>query len=381
MMALSSSWSWCFLKQRICNSLIFQIMNETGRQYKTGKKLLWFVFLLLSLFVYLGYYQFWHHSKQVNSNIYFLSKVLSSHVSDIWTVKFSPDGNWLASGSVDSTVKLWNEESGKVILNIKQPAGITSIDFSPDGKHLVTASYDKKVRVWRLPEGLLAKEFTGHTGTVWSVAFSPDGKTIASCGEDATIKIWDVETGELLRNFQGHTQIVWDLKFSPDGNYLASGSFDKTVRIWNVEDGKQLHILTGHSAAIVAIAFSHDGQKLASTSDDKTIKLWNTNDWSLIYSFETPEHNQAADFSPDDKLLVTGGRDKTALGEFLQNFFGDSEYNKGVSMRLWNAQTGQLLQTFSKHGNDVNDVSFSPDGKSIASASSDKTIVLWQLSN
>ena len=356
-------------------------MNKTRRKYKSRKKLLWFVFLLLSLFIYLGYYQLWHHSKQVNSNIYIINKVLNSHLSDIWTVKFSPDGNWLASGSVDSTVKIWNKGNGKIILNIKQPNGITSIDFSPGGDYLASASYDAKVRLWKLPEGLLVKEFSGHTGTVWSVNFSPDGKTIASCGEDATIKLWNVESGQIVRTFQGHTRNVWDVKFSPDGNNLASGSFDKTVRISNLRDGKLLHILTKHTEAIVAIAFSPDGQKLVSTSDDKTIKLWNTNNWSLIYSLQVPEHNQAADFSPDNKLLLTGGRDKTALGEFLQNIFGDSEYNKGVSMRLWDAQTGQLLQTFSKHSNDVNDVSFSPDGKWIASASWDKTIELWQLSN
>ncbi|MGZ8554215.1 MAG: WD40 repeat domain-containing protein [Chitinophagaceae bacterium] len=356
-------------------------MNKTRRKYKPGKKLLWFVFLLLSLFIYLGYYHLWHHSKQVNSNIYIPNKILNSHLSEIWTVKFSPDGNWLASGSVDSTIKVWNKENGKIILDIKQPNGITAIDFSPGGNLLASASYDSKVRLWKLPEGLLVKEFIGHTGTVWSASFSPDGKTIASCGEDATIKLWNAESGELVRTFHGHTRNVWDVKFSPDGNNLASGSFDKTIRIWNLTDGKLLHTLAKHSEAIVALAFSPDGKKLASTSDDKTIKLWNTNDWSLIYSLEVPEHNQAADFSPDNKLLLTGGRDKTSLGEFLQTIFGDSEYNKGVSMRLWDVQTGRLLQTFSKHSNDVNDVSFSPDGKWIAGASSDKTIALWQLSN
>src|SRR5687768_6766861 len=108
-------------------------MNKTRRKYKSRKKLLWFIILsLLSLFIYLGYYQLWHHSKQINSNIYIINRVLNSHLSDIWTVKFSPNGNWLASGSVDSTVKIWNKENGKIILDIKQPNGITSIDFSPD---------------------------------------------------------------------------------------------------------------------------------------------------------------------------------------------------------------------------------------------------------
>jgi len=354
-------------------------MNNTRRKHKSRKKLLWFGLLLLALFIYLGYYHLWHHSPEVNSNIFSLSKVLNAHRSVIWSVKFSPDGNWLASGSVDSTIKVWNKENGDLILTIKQPEGVTSIDVSPDGNYIASASYDAKIRLWKLPEGSLVKEFIGHAGTVWSVSFSPDGKALASCGQDSTVKLWDIESGKLGRIFQGHTLNVWDVKFSPDGHTLASGSFDKTVRIWNVNDGKLLQILTKHNEAVVALAFSPDGQKLVSTSDDKTIKLWNTSDWSLTYSLEAPEHNQAAAFSPDNKLLLTGGRDKTALGEFLQNFLGDSEFNKGVSMRLWDAQSGQLLQTFSKHANDVNDVAISPDGKWVASGSSDNTVGLWQV--
>jgi len=347
----------------------------------TRKRRPWLISFLLVLFIYLGYYQLWHHSPQVNSNIYVPDKILNAHLSEIWSLNFSPDGKWLASGSVDSTVKVWSRENGNILFNIKQPNGITYLDFSPDGQYIITASYDAKIRLWKLPEALLIKEFVGHTGTVWSVNFSPDGKTIASCGEDSTIKLWDVESGRIQQTLRGHTRNVWDVKFSPDGNRLASGSFDKTLKIWNLSDGKLLQTLTAHKEAIVAIAFSPDGQKLVSTSDDKTIKLWDTHNWSLIYSLEVPEHSQAADFSPDSKLLLTGGRDKSALGEFLQNIFGDSEYNKGVSMRLWDVQTGKLLQTFSMHSNDVNDVSFSPDGKWIASASSDRTIELWRLSN
>jgi WD40 repeat protein len=92
---------------------------------------------------------------------------------------------------------------------------------------------------------------------------------------------------------------------------------------------------------------------------------------------KTPEHTQAAEFSPDGKMLLTGGRDKPAMGEFLQNFFGDAEFNKGVSMRLWDVASGALLQTFAEHANDVNDVSWSKDGRSIASAGSDRTIEIW----
>jgi len=351
-------------------------MNQTGKKYNKGKT--WIAILIIALVIFLGYYQLWHKSKEVESNIFVLKTTVNAHQSDIWSVKFSPNENWFASGSVDSTIKIWNNENSELILTIKQPEGITSIDISPDGNFLASASYDSRVRLWKIPGGLLEKEFVGSIGTVWSVSFSPDGKTIASCGEDQAIKLWSVETGQIVQTLKGHTRNVWDLKFSPDGKYLASGSFDKTVRIWNLSNGQPLQTLSNHTEAVVAIAFSPDGKKLVSTSDDKTIKVWDTRDWKLIHSLETPEHNQAATFSPDNKLLLTAGRDKPALGEFLQNFLGDSEYNKGVSMRLWDAENGQLLQTFSKHSNDVNDVAFSRDGKSIASASSDRTIGLWQ---
>lgn len=335
---------------------------------------------LILIIGFLLYYQFLYKATHVDSNIFRLSKTLAGHTSDIWTVKFSLNSQWLASGSVDSTIKLWNRDNGAIIRSIKQPAGVTCLSFSPDGTMLASAAYDEKVRLWKIPEGTLLKEFIGHRGTVWSVDFSPDGKTIASSGEDSTIRLWNVSSGELVNKFLGHKCNIWDVKFSPDGKTLASGSFDNTIRIWNVSDGKLLHTITAHSQAVVSLAFSPDGEKLVSTSDDKTSRLWNTKNWALMQTFNTPEHQQASDFSPDTQLLVTGGRDKPAIGEFLQNFFGDSRYNTGISMRLWNVQSGALLQTFSFHANDVNDVSFSNDGRWIAAASSDKTVSLWELS-
>ena len=341
----------------------------------TIKKAMGIGFLLAAGF--LLFYHLFYKATQVGGNNFKLNRILMAHTADVWIVKFSPQGKWLASGSVDSTILFWNKENGSVIHSIKHPAGVTSLSFSPDDNYLVSGSYDGKVRLWKLPEGTLVKEFVGHQGTVWSVDFSADGNTVASSGDDKTIRLWDISSGEQKHALTDHKLIVWDIKFSPDGKYLASGSFDHTIKIWDVMPGNLLHTISSHTEAVVSLAFSHDGQKLVSTSDDKSIKIWNTQDWSLIRTLHTPEHQQAVDFSPDDSLLIMGGRDKPAIGELMQNFFGDSRYNPGVSMRLWNVHSGKLLQTFSAHANDVNDVSFSNDGKWFAGASSDRTVSVW----
>jgi len=136
-----------------------------------------------------------------------------------------------------------------------------------------------------------------------------------------------------LHRLTGHKRIVWSVKFSPDGIQLASASFDFTMKLWNVADGKLVWDNKAHKETVVDIGFSHDGKLLASTSDDKTIKIWNVAERKLVKTMKVAEHVQAVAFSPDDKRILTGGRDKPLIGEFLQEIFGASKFNTGVSAR------------------------------------------------
>ena len=345
------------------------------------KKRIWlYLAALLTIVIgILAYYQLFYQPKTVDNGLVKLVNIFKRHGNIVTGVRFSPNDSLVITGSVDSTVKIWKKETGEIVRSIRQPQGISYLDLSTDGNYIATGSYDEIVRIWKVSDGSLMKELKGHKNTVWNVAFSRDGKLLASCGDDKTVRIWSTETGELLHTLQGHKRIVWAVKFSPDGTKIVSCGFDYTIKTWNVADGKLLTDNKEHDETVVDIAFSNDGKMLASTSDDCTIKLWKVEDGSLIRTMKVPEHVQAVVFSPDDKLLMTGGRDKTLIGEFVQTLFGDSEFNKGVSARLWDVKTGALLQTFTEHGNDVMDIAFSHDGKSIATASADKTVALWKL--
>lgn len=337
--------------------------------------------ILVAVVAFIIVYQFIKQKPQIiKGDILVPDKIFSQHTNELWTVRFNPGGSLVASADVGGAIKIWKKNDGTVVHNLNQTAGITSLAFSPDGQYLLTASYDEKIRLWNLFTEKVVKEFIGHKGTVWSVIFSPDGKTLASAGEDKTIKLWDLEKGNVIKTFEGHQLNIWKVRFSPDGNKIVSSSFDNTIMIWNVANGSLIKTLTGHTEAVVGLAISADGSTIASGSDDKLIKLWDANTGTLIKTLRGGEkHVYSVAFSPDSKRLVSGSRDKGSIGELLQNFFGDSKKNKGVSLRVWDVQTGKLLQTLSEHTNDVMDVTFNSTGNWLASASDDNTVRLWRV--
>jgi WD40 repeat protein len=175
-----------------------------------------------------SYYQFLYKPKEVNSGIFILYKTLNGHTSDVWAAKFSADGKRFASGSVDSTVRIYNSK-GDLLKIIKQPQGITNLQFSPDGKYIATSSYDGKLRLWT-KDGDFRREFNYSTTTLWTIDFSADGKIIAGAGEEGIIKLWMVTTGELIATLTGHQANIWCIKFSNDGTKLSAAVLIKRLK-------------------------------------------------------------------------------------------------------------------------------------------------------
>ncbi|MCA2683350.1 MAG: hypothetical protein IM504_07275 [Microcystis sp. M038S2] len=341
---------------------------------------------------------------------------LSGHNGSVYSVSFSSDGKTLATGSEDKTIKLWNVETGEEIGTLtRHPSSVYSVSFSSDGKTLATGSYDGTIKLWNGSTGQEIRTLSGPNDIVWSVSFSPDGKTLATGSEDNTIKLWDVETGQEIRTLSGHNDYVLSVSFSPDGKTLATGSEDKTIKLWNVETGQEIGTLRGHNGIVLSVSFSSDGKTLATGSRDNTIKLWNVETGQKIRTLSGHKWSvNSVSFSRDGKKLATGSgilisfRDNTIklwnveTGQEIRTLplqlYENTGHNKSVTsvsfspdgktlatgsgdntIKLWNVETGQEIRTLTGHNSNVNSVSFSPDGKTLATGSDDGTIKLWDV--
>jgi small GTP-binding protein len=288
---------------------------------------------------------------------------VAAHLADVFnSAAFSPDGNTLASGSNDNTIKLWDVKNAKLIRSLEGHSdSVRSVVFSPDGNILASGSNDNTIKLWDVKNAKLIRSLEGHSNSVRSVVFSPDGNILAS-SSDRIIKLWDVKSAKLIRSLEGHNYSVQIVVFSPDGNILASGSYDHIIKLWDIKSAKLIGSLEGHSNSVRSVVFSPDGNILASGSYDNTIKLWDVNNAKLIRSLEGHNYSvQIVAFSPDGNILASGSNDNT--------------------IKLWDVKSAKLIRSLEGHSDSVQIVAFSPDGNILASGSNDNTIKLWDVKN
>lgn len=392
-----------------------------------------------------------------------LKAILKGCSTDILSLAFSPDGETIAAGEINGTVTLLSTKTKKLITtlvghrlapsDITEPGSVLSLAFSPDGETLASGSRDTTIRLWNTKTAHHKVTLTGHNGRVTTIVFSSDGNIIASgasythWSSDSTIRLWDATTGRHRSTIQTLT-LTYKLAFSPDNETLVSISGGKDIHIWNTKTGKLkadltaqrksnypksvfsdskrkiyvnddgtytlLDVKTGKQKPILkdfhspirhpeyppkSLGFSPDGKTIA-IQDGNSVWLWDVEtDTHKATLSGHKKHIASIKFSPDGQFLSTAERESIRLwnvqtGEQIATYTRDRGYRSFVHafspdskllatpakelkmVQLWNTDTGHPQFLLMGHPWEVSSVLFSPDGNTIVSYSSDRAL-LW----
>ncbi|MBE9137034.1 hypothetical protein IQ254_07435 [Nodosilinea sp. LEGE 07088] len=323
------------------------------------------------------------------------------HKGWVQSLAFSPDGQWLASGSHDQTIRLWNSSTGQCVKTLRGYSGpIQALAFSPDGSCLASGSHDQTVRVWDTESWECLHILEGHQGRVFSVDFTPNGEALVTSSDDGTVRLWDVSAGKCREVFEIPVNWALAIALHPNGQTLATGSDRNSVKFWNLATGEPIQPALNYTSEVWTVAYSPNGDRVATASEDKTIRLWDAETGDCLKTLQG--HDQRvwlATFSPNSHTLVSISDDQTlkfwdtGTGKCLRTLTGYSNSVLAVAaspdgqmlassgedglVRLWDRAMGNALRELAGHQNLVSAIAFAPDLPKLASASDDQTLKLW----
>ncbi|EEU41577.1 uncharacterized protein NECHADRAFT_53746, partial [Fusarium vanettenii 77-13-4] len=281
-------------------------------------------------------------------------QVLEGHKYDVTSVAFSNDGKLIASASADDKICLWDTETGSLKRRLRiENASLENTAFSPRGQLIASGSYEKQQKFTIERDDFLSNEHwhPGQGARLDSLAFSANGSAKVSGSGHGSLQLWDPETGKPSKELLKHSSTTRTVAFSPDGTMVAS-SYDCSIRLWDLKScslpSEQLLELKKPRDNMRRMVLSSDRKILADLSEGKTMNIWKLEAGTLI--------PQGARFPAIEKFAFSPRCDVLA--------FTTAESDPRI--QIWNLTEGEKTYAVEKIGYDVEELSFSSDGNTLA---------------
>ncbi|CAK9021731.1 NACHT domain- and WD repeat-containing protein 1, partial [Durusdinium trenchii] len=324
----------------------------------------------------------------------------SGHRGMVFGVHMSRNGKTVVSaGSRDKSVKVWDVKSGKELKNLRGvgsdnfAAGhhnwTTSAAFSDDETQVASGSYDSTVRIWDVTSAKTLHVLSGHEHRVNAVDFHAG--LVASGSADKTVRVWDASTGELVRSFDEHKASVKSVALSSDAKLVASGGDDSVVVLRSVHegDGAFSRAFTGHFNTVTGLRFALDGNTLLSASQDRTVRVWGVEPEESGEDDDPQEEQAPVDkggaFGRTPRFRRRAGPQKpdrhtTQVFRVALSADGKFVLSGSESLHLWDSETGNHVQSFRKHVANIKFLAIRADNKVVESESLGGARYQWDVS-